>query len=76
MVHNNDLIVASWSAISVATLVASWRILGRVGISRWLSFVSFVPVVGPVIVLWIIGFRTWPKWNPAAALKTLDLRSR
>ncbi|SHG78035.1 hypothetical protein SAMN05444169_4092 [Bradyrhizobium erythrophlei] len=61
MVHNNDLIVASSTALSLATLIPSWRILGRVGISRWWSFVSFVPFLGTLIVLWIIGFRAWPK---------------
>jgi hypothetical protein len=64
MVHNNDLIVASVVALSVATFIPSWRILARVGISRWWSFVSFVPFLGTLIILWIIGFRTWPKWRP------------
>ena len=67
MIHNNDLLVTSAAAISIATFIPSWRILARVGLSRWWSFISFVPFLGTLIILWIIGYRTWPKWRSDAS---------
>jgi hypothetical protein len=67
MVHNNDLILASSVALSIATFIPSWRIFGRVGISRWLAFASFIPFLGTLVVLWIVAYRAWPKWSLHAA---------
>jgi hypothetical protein len=65
MVHNNDMIAAAvpWLGLSIATFIPAWRISVRVGISRWWSFISFIPVFGTLIILWIIAYRTWPKWS-------------
>jgi uncharacterized membrane protein YhaH (DUF805 family) len=56
MIHNNDLIVTSAAALSIATFIPSWRILARVGLSRWWSFVSFVPFFGMLIKIGQIDF--------------------
>jgi len=44
------------------TMVPSWRILRRIGLSPWWSLFSFVPI-GTIVILWIIAYRRWPKGN-------------
>jgi uncharacterized membrane protein YhaH (DUF805 family) len=63
MVHNNDLLVGSSAALSIATFIPAWRIVVRVGMSRWWSLIAFVPFVGMLIILWIIAYQPWPKWG-------------
>jgi hypothetical protein len=63
MIHNNDLMAASSTALSIATFIPSWRVLVRVGLSRWWAFISFIPFLGTLVILWIIAFRAWPKWS-------------
>jgi hypothetical protein len=66
MIHTNDIGVVSSVVVSAATFIPSWRIFGRVGISRWWAFASFIPFFGTLVVLWIIAFHAWPKWSPYA----------
>jgi hypothetical protein len=63
MIHTNDIASATSVALSVATFIPSWRIFGRVGITRWWAFASFIPFLGTLVVLWIVAYRAWPKWS-------------
>ncbi len=36
------------------------RILGRLGFSKWLTILAFIPVVN-VVALWIFAFARWPR---------------
>jgi uncharacterized membrane protein YhaH (DUF805 family) len=66
MVHNNDIIVASAAALAIATFIPTWRIIVRVGLPRWWSFVALVPFVGALVILWMICNQPWPKWSANA----------
>jgi hypothetical protein len=58
-----DLITLFFYFVLVAaTMVPSWRILRRIGLSPWWSLCSFVPI-GTIVMLWIIAYRRWPKGN-------------
>ena len=43
----------------VLTAIPSWVLLGRIGLSRWWTLLSLVPL-GMLIVLWMVAFRRWP----------------
>ena len=36
-----------------------WRILGRLGLSPWLTILAFIPIVN-VISLWLLSYANWP----------------
>jgi len=55
--------VLFWVVLITVTMVPSWRILRRTGLSPWLSLLSFVPMIGTIVILWIIAYRRWPKGN-------------
>jgi len=58
-----DLVSVFFYVVLVAvTMVPSWRILRRAGLSPWWSLFSLVPL-GTIPVLWIIAYRRWPKGN-------------
>jgi hypothetical protein len=44
----------------VATIIPSWRIFRRAGLSPWWSLFSFIPA-GMIVILWIVAYRKWPK---------------
>ena len=56
-----DLITLFFYVVLVAaTMVPSWRILQRIGLSPWWSLFSVVPF-GTIVILWIIAYRRWPR---------------
>jgi uncharacterized membrane protein YhaH (DUF805 family) len=55
--------VLFWVVLITVTMVPSWQILRRTGLSPWLSLLSFVPMIGTIVILWIIAYRRWPKGN-------------
>jgi hypothetical protein len=56
-----DIISMFFYVVLVAvTIVPSWRILRRAGLSPWWSLFSLVPL-GTIPVLWIIAYRRWPR---------------
>ena len=58
-----DIISMFFYVVLVAvTIVPSWRILRRAGLSPWWSLFSLVPL-GTIPVLWIIAYRRL-KWTP------------
>ena len=57
-----DFISLFFYVVLVAvTMVPSWRILRRAGLSPWWSLFSFLPMIGTMLILWIIAYRRWPK---------------
>jgi hypothetical protein len=40
--------------------VPLYFILGRAGLSRWWLAIAIVPMIGAVVVLWIVAFARWP----------------
>jgi uncharacterized membrane protein YhaH (DUF805 family) len=55
--------VLFWVVLITVTMVPSWQILRRTGLSPWLSLLSFVPMIGTILILWIIAYRKWPNRN-------------
>jgi uncharacterized membrane protein YhaH (DUF805 family) len=55
--------VLFWGVLFAVTTVPSWRILRRAGLSPWWSLLSFVPMIGTILILWIIAYRKWPNRN-------------
>jgi hypothetical protein len=55
-----------WGVLFAVTTVPSWRILRRAGLSPWWSLLSFVPMIGTILILWIIAYRKWPNRNQEA----------
>jgi hypothetical protein len=49
-------------ALGAVTMVPSWRILRRTGLSPWWSLLSLMPL-GTIPVLWIVAYSRWPKEN-------------
>jgi len=45
----------------VVTGVPAFVILRRTGLSRWWALFIIIPIVGAVIVLWIVALRQWPE---------------
>lgn len=43
-------------AVAVLLIVPFWRILPRVGISKWVAIVAVIPP-GALILLWIVAFK-------------------
>ncbi|MFJ2991986.1 hypothetical protein [Pandoraea sp. NPDC087047] len=39
--------------------VPVWRILGRLGLSPWLTILAFIPIVN-IISLWLLSYANWP----------------
>lgn len=55
--HGNGLIGMIIAIILVGIPV--WRILKRLGLSPWLTILTFVPVVN-IIALWVLSYANWP----------------
>lgn len=53
-------------AVAAPTLIPVSRILRRVGLNPWLSFVYVLPLVG-LIFLWIFAGARWPKVDAPAS---------
>jgi hypothetical protein len=49
-----------WIGVIAVAGIPFWKICGRTGLSKGLVFVLLVPIVGWIILPWIIGFSTWP----------------
>lgn len=43
----------------VITTWPSWRILDKVGFSRWWTIVVFVPILN-LVMFWVLAFVKWP----------------
>lgn len=51
-----------------------WRIFRRTGLDpRW-ALLLFVPMLGPLLVLMVLGHRTWPALPPRAPRPTPKAR--
>ena len=50
------ILVLFWGALFAVTTVPSWRILRRAGLSPWWSLLSFVPMIGTILILWILQY--------------------
>ena len=49
--------------LGILFAIPLWRILGRIGLPRWMALLAMVPVFGLLIVLvlqWVVAFRRWP----------------
>jgi len=68
-----DLISLFFYVVLVAvTIVPSWRILRRAGLSPSWSLFSLFPL-GTIPVSWIIAYRRWPKGNRVATQRPPQL---
>lgn len=54
------VILAETAIFAVILIYPTWRIVGRAGFHPALSLLLFVPGIGLLIVLFILGFVAWP----------------
>lgn len=40
--------------------IPCWVLLEKTGFTRWWMLFLALPVVGPVIIIWVVAFRKWP----------------
>jgi hypothetical protein len=59
-------------AHSMVSLVVTWRVLGRVGYSRWLTLLLLVPYLNLVAVLLF----AWADWPVLRRLRDLEEAAR
>ena len=53
--------LAPYGVFVVLTIIPSWQLLRRVGLSPWWALLSFAHLLGVLIILWMIAYRKWPK---------------
>jgi hypothetical protein len=46
--------------LALLLIIPTWRICTRAGFSGAVSLFHLVPVIGPLIVMAILAFNTWP----------------
>ncbi|MCP4747436.1 MAG: hypothetical protein GY874_15035 [Desulfobacteraceae bacterium] len=46
--------------VSILVLIPTWRIVSRTGYNPFLSILVLIPLVGPLIVLFVLAFGDWP----------------
>ena len=54
--------LAQWlpyAIVVLLTAVPAWKLFGRVGLSRWWTLLSVIPL-GMIIILWFVALRRWP----------------
>lgn len=56
--------LAETAIFAVILIYPTWRIFGRAGFHPALSLLLFVPAIGWLIVLFILGFVAWPATEP------------
>jgi hypothetical protein len=50
----------------ILSIIPSWILFGRLGMSRAWALLSFVPL-GIIIIVWIVAFRRWRNLPPQKA---------
>lgn len=53
-----------WLLVSV---MPSIRLLDRLRLNRWLAALNVVPLVGTVIMIWIVAYSHWPRGSRSLA---------
>lgn len=54
--------------LAILWVIPTWRILQRVGSTPALSLLAIVPVVGPLVVLFVLAYGQWPRFDVKAGL--------
>jgi hypothetical protein len=54
-----------WLSATLAVLIPSWIVLGRIGRDPSLALVTVIPVLGLSVVLYVIGLGRWPNFPQA-----------
>jgi hypothetical protein len=54
-----------WLGSTLAFLIPSWIVLGRIGRDPSLALVTVIPVLGLSVVLYVIGLGRWPQFPGA-----------
>lgn len=54
--------VAGWAFLAVS-VIPTWRIFARVGQQPALALLRLIPGLGPILVLYILAFCEWPKFQ-------------
>ena len=44
---------------SIVNVIAFWKILPKVGMSKWVSLITIFPLIA-MIMFWIVSFKNWP----------------
>jgi hypothetical protein len=56
-----------WLGSTLATLIPSWIVLGRIGRDPSLALVTVIPIFGLSVVLYVVGLGRWPNFPQAEA---------
>ena len=54
-----------WLGMTLAVLIPSWIVLGRIGRDPSLALVTVIPVLGLSVVLYVVGLGRWPNFPRA-----------
>jgi hypothetical protein len=56
-----------WLVLTLAVLIPSWIVLGRIGRDPSLALVTVIPLLGLSVVLYVVGLGRWPNFPEAKA---------
>ena len=54
-----------WLGATLAVLIPSWLVLGRIGRDPSLALITVIPVLGLSVVLYVVGLSRWPEFPEA-----------
>jgi hypothetical protein len=60
---------AIWIILSIIPAI---KLLGRLGKSRWWAAITLVPVLGIVILLWIVAYSRWPLAEDSRLVRSFE----
>jgi hypothetical protein len=58
--------VVYWAVSLLLWVIPTWRILGRAGNVPALALLGLIPIVGVLIVLFVIAYGRWPRFENRA----------
>ena len=70
MMHDGSgfwfLQIGVWVIALLLWVIPIWRVLKRTGNVPALALLGFVPILGPLIVLFVLAYGRWPRFEPLA----------
>jgi hypothetical protein len=58
--------IVFWGVTLLLWVIPIWRVLKRTGNVPALALLGFIPFVGPLVVLFVIAYGRWPRFQPLA----------
>lgn len=55
--------IAVWTVTLLLWVIPMWRVLKRTGKIPGIALLGIVPIVGPLVVLFVIAYGRWPHFE-------------